>query len=107
MKPRAQQNSALHPVLLSMLDDATTALAHLDVDRLEELVYGSRSLLASGATAQLPPLPAPLQQKLDAFSRLLDLTRENLMLMRRLGASSTSQIEYSPASIAGGRHGNN
>ena len=113
MKPRAQQNSALHPVLLSILDDATHALAHLDADRLVALVHGSRDLLAPGAApllataAQLPVLPQPLQAKLDAFARLLDLTRENLLLMRRLGAASGSQIEYSPASLTGGRHGNN
>jgi hypothetical protein len=114
-KPNSALNSALHPVLLSILDDATSALAHMDAEKLEELVHGSRDLLAPGrspqeamvVSAQLPALSAPLQQKLDAFARFLDLTRENLLLMRRLGASSASQIEYSAASLAGGRHGNN
>lgn len=114
-RPIPALNSALHPVLLSILDDATNALAHLDADRLESLVHGSRDLLAPGVSpldvittsAQLPALPQPLQARLDAFARLLDLTRENLLLMRRLGTASTPQIEYSPASFAGGRHGNN
>lgn len=117
MKPRA----SLHPALASILDDAASALAHLDAERLEELVRSSRNLLEAGnpplasltqdlrpvAQQELPPLPQPLQAKLNTFARMLDLTRENLLLMRRLGAARVSEIEYTAASLAGGRHGNN
>lgn len=103
----------LHPALAALLDDATAALAHLDVERLDALVLDSQHLLEAGnaqrvleaAVVQPVELPRPLQEKLDAFARLLELTHENLFLMRRLGAHS-AQLEYSAASLAGGRHGN-
>ncbi len=105
--------AALHPALASVLDDATFALAHLDAEKLENMVQGSQSLFVAGGSrkaleaAAMQPLelPRPLQEKLDAFARLLDMTRENLLLMRKLGAAP-AQLEYTPASLAGGRHGN-
>jgi hypothetical protein len=111
MKPRA----SLHPALASLLDESIAALAQLDALRLEDLAQEAQFLLDSCAgdeSASSAPAPSrnfsrPLQEKFDAFARLLDLSRENLHLMRRSAAASVTQLDSTAAALAGSRHGDN
>jgi hypothetical protein len=78
------------PRLKELLAEATRALAQLDADRLEELALCCQALnrdLESGGSAAWIDMARQAREAradLALFGRVLDATRSNLAVMRRL-----------------------
>jgi hypothetical protein len=110
--------TSLHPVLRSIVVEATEALARLDADRLEELVlscqklsrefsphtetYDAASTAALLATGILPTQlnkyhspSANSSPEMAVFGRLLALTRENISILTRVRLRKSSPLGYS------------
>jgi hypothetical protein len=95
--------------------EASRALARLDATRLEELALACQALnRASGSHAEIDadPFSRRNDQKLarqareatgdmKAFGRVLEATRANLSVMRRLRQLRDGPIEYSEAQARG------
>lgn len=79
---------------------ASHALAHLDADRLEEMVLSCAALLREDHKARFGTHCGPetcsgeTRREMALFARLLDATKANLTVMRRLRDVSTTQLEY-------------
>lgn len=89
------------PELKSLVAEASQALARLDAGRLEEMAFACRALNREwpGACAQDP---ARMEREARAalsematLARVLEATRSNLKVMRRLQALHEGRIEYS------------
>jgi hypothetical protein len=92
------------------LADATHALAHLDADRLEEMA------LCCAALVREERAPFDIRRRdepgfsgagrgLASFARVLEATKANLDVMRRVGAVRARQLEYGMAHAAESEHG--
>ena len=89
-----------HPELKELVGEACHALARLDTRRLEELELCCQAL----NRAMMPPNPALManraRQARDAagemavFARIIDATRANLNVMKRLRELRTRHLEY-------------
>lgn len=81
---------ARHPELKEIVVAASRALAQLDADRLEELASSCQALnreltIATGTAQQeLKDQARAAQNDLQIFARVLDVTRANLDVIRRL-----------------------
>jgi len=97
------------PELKAMAAEASRALAALDAARLEELAVScealSRSLAAeSGASElrrELARQAREAEDDLAAFGRVLEATRANLSVMKRLREMRFGELEYQARSGAG------
>jgi hypothetical protein len=90
--------------------EASEALAQLDAGRLEELALACRVLNRVGPNESQPDRRSDgtlLRQVRDAavdirvFGRMLEATRANLVVMRRLRQLRQGKIEYSEAQALG------
>ena len=89
-----------------MLIEASHALAHLDADGLEEMALSCATLIRdadkSGAMrrTQYKSGPEESLQEMAIFASVLEATRANLNVMRRLRQADSAQLEYGPAQAA-------
>jgi hypothetical protein len=90
------------PELKKMLVEASHALAHLDAGRLEEMALSCTALVRDVEPGHCirkdhshagPTQPI---QEMAIFARVLEATRANLSVMRRLRAMRAAQLEYGP-----------
>jgi aryl-alcohol dehydrogenase-like predicted oxidoreductase len=97
----------VHPELKQLVVEASRALANLDADRLEELALSCQAL-----NRALTPM-SPDQRKtlarqsreaagdMATFARVLEATRANLQVMKRLRDLRTGRLEYSVPQLLG------
>lgn len=82
------------------LVEASDALAHLDADRLEEMALscealaGDKRFIDRRAENRDEPGGRDSSTEMAIFMRVLEATRANLNVMRRLREMRTSQLEY-------------
>jgi hypothetical protein len=81
------------------LVDASQALAHLDADRLEEMALSCAALVREDhAHFEIRPHAEPgfseAGRELARFARVLEVTRANLNVMRRLRTIRAKELEY-------------
>jgi hypothetical protein len=104
------------PELKNMLVEATHALAHLDAGRLEEMALSCAALVRDvnqfrcETKIESEAGSGEDIQEIAIFARVLEATRANLNVMRRLGEMRAAQLEYDPVqtvckAFAGGEHG--
>ncbi len=97
-----------NPKLKELVAEASCALSRLDTARLEELALSCEAL-----NRGLGPMPAEERRELArqareaasdmaVFARVLDATRANLSVMKRLRELRTGRIEYSERQARGG-----
>ncbi len=78
---------------------ATHALAHLDADRLEEMALSCVALVQEGTEARFD---ANARREMAIFARVLDASRANLKVLRRLCEIRETQLEYDqPRTLCG------
>jgi aminopeptidase N len=110
--------SRVHPKLKDLVVEASRSLALLDADRLEELALSCRTLnrrlapLDAEARAELKLEAAEAAGDMAVFGRVLEATRANLEVMRRLRRLRAGCLEYSERQVRGrgsaeGSHGDN
>ena len=77
-------------------EELVQALAHLDADRLEEFVWSCRGRMADRTGDQQIDLGANrrIRCEIEALGRTLELTRANLLVLRRADGAT---CEYSYA----------
>lgn len=107
--------------LKDLVVEASRALAQLDAARLEELALScqalNRDLAASGAEdrVQFARQARETAGDMAIFARVLDVTRENLNVIRRLQDLRAGRLEYVERPVAAdcpwtpleSRHGDN
>jgi hypothetical protein len=91
--------------------EAAGALARLDVDRLEEMAESCGALSQSADMAELGRFETS-RHEMRVFARILEATRANLSVLRRLNDFQLPAIEYSSTAekdwaVTEMRHGNN
>jgi hypothetical protein len=107
-----------HPALKQLVAEASQALALLDAARLEELALScrllNRDLESAGDDdrALLAGQAREATQDMDAFARILEVTRSNLNVMNRLRELRAGRLEYGERRGSGwatteSRHGDN
>jgi hypothetical protein len=110
-----------HPELKELVVEASRALAHLEADRLEELALSCRALNRALVPANADQRLTLTTQVRDAggemavFARVLDATRANLQVMKRLRELRAGRLGYGDLPAAAGwgcarsesRHGDN
>jgi hypothetical protein len=84
------------------LVDASRALAHLDADRIEEMALSCAALVGEehahfDIRRHAEPGFGEAGRELASFARVLEATRANLNVMRRLRAVRAKQLEYGMA----------
>lgn len=90
----------VHPELKELVVEASRSLARLDADRLEELALSCQALnrdLAPASTAQRAELARQAREAagdIATFSRVLEVTRANLNVMKRLRDLRAGRLEY-------------
>ncbi len=103
-----------YPELKQLVTEASHALATLDANRLEELALSCQALnrgLASASAAQRAALARQVREAagdMAAFGRVLDATRANIRVLRRLRALRNGSFEYEEyegPEWTGSRHG--
>jgi hypothetical protein len=106
------------PDLKKLVLEASQALARLDADRLEELALScqvlNRDLVPANAEdrAWLDSQAKEAAGEMTVFARVLEATRANLKVMKRLQELRTGCLEYGELQTCGwsrteSRHGNN
>jgi hypothetical protein len=91
--------------LKEIAGEASQALAHLDVDRLEALAASCRAIsrdLESRATATRPPMtvqPREAAREMAVLARILDATRANIDVMEHTSAFRSESLEYKPLPV--------
>jgi len=93
--------------LKQVLTKATEALARLDAGRLEEMAL-SCAMLVRGADSGRHEMAdrfdlesEDTMREMAIFMRVLDATKANLQVMRRLREMRATQLEYRPSPIDG------
>jgi len=90
-----------HPELKQLVGEASHALARLDTRRLEELALCCQALnrdLAPGGSADLADIArqtGEAAEEMAVFARVMEATRANLGVMRRLQELRAGRFEYS------------
>ena len=89
------------PRLKDILAEASCALARLDAGRLEEMTLSCVALVreaGSGCEVRNPLLLEYREawKEMDIFKRVLEATKANLNVMRRIREIRTVQLEYGP-----------
>lgn len=91
---------AANAELKELVVEASHALARLDATRLEELALSCQALTRARNAGDLDETTPPAQQAREAvadmavFARVLEATRANLNVMKRLRELRTGQLEY-------------
>ena len=103
------------PGLKSILTEASRALAHLDADTLEEMAAYCATLVRDEAaigdfSPRVDPECGTAQKEMATFMRVLEATKANLNVMRRLREIHMARLEYGSGaglniSSAGSDHG--
>ncbi len=93
------------PELKEIVLEASRALAHLDADRLDELAASCRML----NRAQMAANPADraklaletqaTAQEMQVFGHMLQATRANMRVLRRLRELRAGHVEYAPPAL--------
>jgi hypothetical protein len=107
-----------HPELKKLVAEASRALACLDANRLEELALSCQALNRDWTPEDVQQRAEIARQAREAagsmavFSRVIEATSANLLVMNRLRDLRAGQLEYSEEQArgwvqAGSRHGNN
>jgi hypothetical protein len=97
------------PELKEFVVEASKALAHLDADRLEELALSCQALnraLVPVDADQRAALAAQARNALGemaVFARVLEATRANLNVMKRLQELRAGRLEYGQLPAAADR----
>jgi len=94
-----------NPELRELVVEASLALARLDADRLEELAVSCQALNRDLAPAQfagtdraaLARQAREASEEMAIFGRVLEATRANLDVMRRLRERRSGRVEYGQA----------
>jgi hypothetical protein len=102
--------SAKQPELRNLLAEASRALAHLDADTLEEMALYCAALVGddagrSGAQTRLDSECTEASKEMAIFMRVLEATKANLNVMRRLREMRIARLEYDSDLSAGSDHG--
>ena len=90
------------PELKNILVEASHALANLDADRLEEMALSCASLVRAvdsesvDVKDRLDPECREAWKDMAIFMRVLEATRANLNVMRRLREMRAVQLDYGP-----------
>lgn len=88
------------PELKQLVVEASRALAHLDTDRLEELALSCEALnqalprFSPEERQELARQASAATADLAVFARVLEATRSNLKVMRRLQELHLEYLEY-------------
>ena len=96
----ASGTPAARPEMRAIVLEASRALAHLDADRLEELARCCQSLnrtAVSSGVAERAALGREAQasmREMEILARVLEATRANLRVLRRLRDMRSEPIEY-------------
>lgn len=104
---QAMIKSRLHPELRELVVEASLALARLDAERLEELALSCQALNCDPAVVSHERRAGLLRQARDAspemavFERVVDATRGNLEVMKRVRNRRADQLEYNRPFAAG------
>jgi hypothetical protein len=85
----------LNPELKALLAEACDSLARLDADRLESITGYCEELIAIGPISTVTD-EAVVDRDLAIFERVLEATRANLQVMRRLREITEAQEGYNP-----------
>jgi hypothetical protein len=100
-----QGNSELKELVV----EASQALARLDAARLEELALSCQALTLAPKTKHSRELLARQAREavgdMAVFARVLEATRANLNVMRRLKELREGSLEYSERQVRGGAGG--
>ena len=97
-----------NPELKELVVEASHALARLDAARLEELALSCQTLTRAQNTEDLGGRTPLAQQAREAaadmavFARVLDATRANLSVMKRLRELRAGRLEYTELQARGG-----
>jgi hypothetical protein len=98
MHDRQQNNS--RPELKEMVLEASRALAHLDAERLEELVVScdalNREQIHADAESRVrwAREARGSRQEMALLASVLEATQANLRVLRQLSAIRSSRLEY-------------
>jgi len=90
----------VNPELKQIVAEASRALALLDADRLEELARACQALnrgamdRSEAARARLALEAREAAGEMDVFARVLDATRANLIVMKRLRELRQGRFGY-------------
>ena len=93
-------SEARHPELKEIVVEASRALAHLDADRLEELASSCQALNRDLPATMSFPHPELIEQvraaqnDMATFAHVLDATRANLDVIRRLREIRMGRRDY-------------
>lgn len=106
--------SGAHPELKQLVAEASRSLARLDADRLQELALSCQALNRNRTPAdgELTRQARDASAEMAVFARVLEATRANLQVMRRLRQVRTGCLEYGERQVLGwsrteGSHGDN
>jgi len=97
----------VRPALKELVREASRALALLDADRLEELALSCQALnreLAAPVVLEGPVLAMEAREAagdMAVFARVLEVTRANLNVMKRLRESHRNRLEYGEPQVRG------
>ncbi|HKN21113.1 MAG TPA: hypothetical protein VJX73_06845 [Terracidiphilus sp.] len=97
-----------NPELKELVVEASRALARLDATRLEELELSCQALTRARDTEDLGERTLLAQQAREAkadmavFARVLEATRANLNVMKRLRELRAGRLEYTERQARGG-----
>ena len=89
-----------HPELKELVCEASHALACLDTKRLEELAHSCQALnrelapMNSTAREDLARQAREATEEMAVFSRVMEATRANLNVMKRLRELRAGRLEY-------------
>jgi hypothetical protein len=97
-----------NPELKELVVEASRALARLDAPRLEELAHSCRALTQAGNPKAMDERMILARQAKEAaadmavFARVLEVTRSNLNVMKRLRELRLGVLEYTELQARGG-----
>lgn len=97
-----------NPKLKELVVEASRALARLDAPRLEELALACQALTRAGIPEDaderklLAGQAREAEADLAVFARVLDATRANLNVMKRLRELRVVRLEYTERQARGG-----
>lgn len=97
-----------NPVLRELVVEASHALALLDAARLEELALSCQALTQAQTSKDLSERALLALQAREAvadmavFTRVLEATRANLNVMKRLHELRAGRLEYTERQVHGG-----
>jgi hypothetical protein len=105
------EKSPANPELKELVVEASRALARLDAGRLEELALSCQALTQSqnpkgfDERMVLARQAREAEAEMGVFARVLEATRSNLNVMKRLRELRVGQLEYTERQARGGGAG--